>query len=376
MNPVLQVNSNAKHDTLFIAFELSAKKWKLGFSNGLKHRITTITAGDWDCLLNEISLAKQKLHCTEQCAIFSCYEAGRDGFWIHRALIQSGIQNVVIDSASIEVSRKKSAKTDNIDVKALLRLLMRYITGEKEALTIVRVPSVEDEDRRRISRERERLVKERGAHSARIKSLLFLHGIKVDSVKQLHGNTDKLKAAVTGYDLPKDLVSEIERELHRHKMVDEQIKSLEALQQTRATESDNHAARQINQLMKLKAVGWQSSWVLSTEFFGWRDFKNARQVGACAGLTPTPYDSGDSQREQGICKAGNRRIRKIMVELSWLWLRYQPQSDLSQWYERRFAHGSKRMRRIGIVAMARKLLISLWKYLEYGELPANSIVAA
>ncbi|WP_280525325.1 IS110 family transposase [Parashewanella spongiae] len=323
-----------------------------------------------------MALAKEKLFCVENCKVISCYEAGRDGFWIHRALIKDGIENHVIDSASIEVSRKqKKVKTDRVDVIALLRLLMRYHSGEQEALNIINVPNVEAEDKRRINRERERLVKERGSHSARIKSLLCLHGISVENISKLKGKVNQLKTAVLNKPLPTDLVTEIERELDRHEIVDKQIKTIEKLQKQRVLDDCDDASQKINQLMQLKGVGWQSSWVLVTEFFHWREFKNAKQVGACAGMTPTPYDSGDSQREQGICKSGNRRIRKIMVELSWFWLRYQPKSELSLWFEQRFAHGSKRMRRIGIVAMARKLLIKLWKYLEHGEVPSGATMS-
>ncbi|WP_133309449.1 IS110 family transposase [Parashewanella spongiae] len=376
MSTVLQVKDNAKFVNLYIAFELSSKTWKLGFSNGEKKRVKTIDSRDWKALHHEIALAKEKLFCVENCKVISCYEAGRDGFWIHRALIKDGIENHVIDSASIEVSRKqKKVKTDRVDVIALLRLLMRYHSGEQEALNIINVPNVEAEDKRRINRERERLVKERGSHSARIKSLLCLHGISVENISKLKGKVNQLKTAVLNKPLPTDLVTEIERELDRHEIVDKQIKAIEKLQKQRVLDDCDDASQKINQLMQLKGVGWQSSWVLVTEFFHWREFKNAKQVGACAGMTPTPYDSGDSQREQGICKSGNRRIRKIMVELSWFWLRYQPKSELSLWFEQRFAHGSKRMRRIGIVAMARKLLIKLWKYLEHGEVPSGATMS-
>jgi transposase len=175
-----------------------------------------------------------------------------------------------------------------------------------------------------------------------------------------------------GYDLPEDLKAELAREYQRYELVDQQVKELEGLQVERAEAQDIPAMHSIHQLMSLKGVGWQSSWILIMEFFAWRAFANAKQLGACAGLTPTAYDSGDSQREQGISKAGNKRIRKLMIELSWLWLRYQPNSELSKWFEQRFGGGGKRMRRIGIVALARKLLIALWRYLEYGVIPEGA----
>jgi len=377
MKTVLQSKDNVFNPVLYMAFELSAKKWKLVFGNGQRTRMKTIAAGDWTALLAEIERAKSKLNCPADAPVVSCYEAGRDGFWIHRALQAEGIENYVVDSASIEVSRRKrQAKTDRLDAGALLRLLMRYLSGEKVALHPVRVPTVEEEDRRRLNREREYLLKERGAHSARIKSLLVAHGIRPARLSELPRLLPTAKAAVTGYALPADLKAELEREYERYVLVDQQVKALEQLQHARAASADSAAIQMVQQLRNLKGVGWQSSWGLSTEFFSWRQFKNAKQVGACAGLTPTPYDSGDSTREQGISKAGNKRIRKLMVELAWLWLRYQPHSALSQWFEQRFGSGGKRMRRIGIVALARKLLIALWRYLEHGVLPEGAVLKA
>jgi transposase len=375
MNAILQTNDTALASALYMATELSNKKWKLGFSNGEKNRIITIDAGDWPALTAAINLARTKLYCAPDCHVVSCYEAGRDGFWIHRSLTADGIENHVLDSASIEVSRrKKKVKTDRVDVIALLRLLMRYMNGEKEALHAIRIPTVEAEDQRRLNRERDRLIKERGAHSARIKSLLIAHGIRLEKMSDLPLLLPTAKAAVIGYDLPADLKAELEREFARYELADKQIKKLEKLQIDRTEAEGVPATRNIQHLRSLKGVGWQSSWILCMEFFNWREFKNAKQVGACAGLTPTPYDSGDSTREQGISKAGNKRVRKLMVELAWLWVRYQPGSMLTLWFQKRFGSGGKRMRRIGIVALARKLLIALWRYLETGVIPEGAIL--
>ena len=377
MKTVLQSKDNVNYPVLYIAFELSDKKWKLVFGNGERTRQKTIAAGDWSALRKENAQAKAKLRCAGDARVVSCYEAGRDGFWIHRALQGEGIENHVVDSASIEVSRrKKQAKTDRIDGGALLRLLVRYCSGDKAALRPVRVPTVEEEDRRRLNRERERLLEERGAHSARIRSLLVAHGIRLDKLSALPQLLPGAKAAVSGYALPAELKAELGREYERYVLVDRQVKELEHLQRERAAKADSAAMRGVQQLRSLKGVGWQSSWLLMMEFFSWRQFKNAKQVGACAGLTPTPYASGESSREQGISKAGNKRIRKLMVELSWLWLRYQPRSALSQWFEQRFGSGGKRMRRIGIVALARKLLVALWRYLEHGVLPEGAALKA
>jgi transposase len=307
--------------------------------------------------------------------VVSCYEAGRDGFWIHRALVAEGIDNQVLDSASIEVSRRqKKVKNDRVDVIALLRLLMRYMNGEKEALHTIRIPTVTEEDNRRLNRERGRLLKERGAHSARIKSLLITHGIVLEKMNRLTSLLKTARAAVVEYDLPPDLKRELTWEYDRYVLVDQQIKQLEKLQIERADSLAIPETDNVQRLRNLRGVGWQSSWILVMEFFNWREFKNAKQVGACAGLTPTPYDRGDSTRGQGISKAGNKRIRTLTVELSWLWLRYQPDSGLSQWFEKRFAHGGKRMRRIGIVVLARKLLVALWRYLTHGVIPEGAVL--
>jgi len=376
MTAILQRDNNAPGLVLYMALELSNKTWKLGFGNGKKARQVTIEAGDLGALEVQITLAKEKLKLAPGCAVKSCYEAGRDGFWIHRHLVGQGIDNIVIDSASIEVNRRqRRAKTDSVDVQSLLRLLIRYSGGEKKVMSIVRVPRVEEEDRRRLHRERERLVKERGAHRARIKSLLIAHGIRLEIGSDFPDQLTALKSA-GGYDLGDELKAELRREYQRYQLVADQIKALEKTQQQRVEQASGGALQQVRQLMHLKGVGWQSSWILIMELFSWRQFKNQRELGACAGLTPTPYASGASEREQGISKAGNKRVRSLMVELSWLWLQYQPASQLSRWYQQRYANGGKRMRRIGIVAMARKLLIALWRYLRDGVIPEGAVLKA
>jgi transposase len=377
MTAILQGKDNVSEQVLYMALELSNKTWKLGFSNGTKIRQKTITAGDWVELHTQMELAKQKLRLAADCRIVSCYEAGRDGFWIHRDLQAEGITNHVIDSASIEVNRRqRRAKTDRVDVIALLRLLIRYWQGDQQAMSVVRVPTLAEEDQRRLNRERQRLLKERGGHSARIKSLRVAQGIRLAIRADFLEQLEKCQGGSQGYELGEDLKAELRREYARYQLVHEQVKQLEREQQLRAEQATSEAMALINQLRQLKGVGWQSSWSLVMEFFSWRDFQNARQLGACAGLTPTPYASGELEREQGISKAGNRQIRSLMVELSWLWLRYQPNSAITQWFQRRFAGGGKRMRRIGIVAMARKLLIALWRYVKEGQVPEGAVFKA
>jgi len=376
MIAILQSKDSVSEAVLYMALELSNKRWKLGFSNGERQRQVTIEAGDWVSLNDQITRAREKLRLPADCRMVSCYEAGRDGFWIHRALVDQGVENRVLDSASIEVNRRKRrAKNDKVDVKALLRLLQRYWQGERGMLSVVRVPTLEAEDQRRLHRERERLLKERGVHSARIKALLVAHGIRLRLDGDFLVQLDAARGGL-GYALGPDLQAELIREYARYRLVDEQIQGLEQEQKARAKAGLGEAMGQVNGLMQLKGVGWQSSWLLVMEFFAWRAFRNQRQVGACAGLTPTPYSSGDSEREQGISKAGNRRVRTLMIELSWLWLRYQPGSALSRWFQRRFAGGGKRMRRIGIVALARKLLIALWRYVTDGVIPEGAVLKA
>lgn len=373
MTTIPRQDNNPTMPRLYMAMELSNKSWKLGFSDGAKNRQMSVAAGDWPALSAAVKTSKERFGLAPTTPVFSCYEAGRDGFWIHRALMDLTICNVVIDSSSIEVNRRqRRAKTDSVDVKALLRLLQRYLGGEHSVMSVVRVPSPEQEDRRRLHRERERLVKERGSHSSRIQALLVMHGIRITV-----GRRD-IESQLTPHRalLGPDLRAELDREVARYQLVDDQIKALDKEQKRRVKDCETESYKQIDRLMQLKGVGWQSSWMLVMEFFNWRAFRNRRELAACAGLTPTPYDSGDSRREQGISKAGNRRIRRLMVELSWMWLRHQPESELSQWYERRYAHGGKRMRRIGIVAMARKLLISLWRYHQDGVVPAGAVMSS
>lgn len=372
----LYTNHNATCGILFMSMELSFKRWKLGFGNGSRERQVTIDARNFQQLKAAVSKAKEALNLPEEAPVYSCYEAGRDGFWIHRCLRHLGIINLVVDSSSIEVSRRqRRAKTDCIDAHKLLSMLLRYYGGEKRLWGIARVPSVEQEDERRVHRELERLKKEQGAHSARIKSLLILHGLVAEKV----GGKDwpaRVRAFQQwdGSALSLDLRNELIREGQRLEVVRAQIRELDDERKARLKRCESPRMEQIARLMRLKAIGLNSAWMFVMEFYGWREFKNRRQIGALAGLTGTPHDSGDSLREQGISKAGNRRIRAMIMEIAWLWLRYQPNSKLSRWYGERFAGSSKRMRRVGIVALARRLLIDLWRYLKAGVVPEGAVL--
>ena len=372
---MIQVEDNTKKQHLYIAFELSNREWKLAFGDGFKHRQKTIAARCLNLLEAEIEKARNHFGMEAGVEIYSCYEAGRDGFWLHRYLVSCGIKNVVVDSASIEVNRRyRRAKTDRIDAGKLLQMLIRDISGERKVWSVVRVPSIEQEDARRTNRERDRLLKERTAHINRLKSLLILYGIKMKISKRFKEDIDCVKLW-DGSTLLENIKNELRREYDRYTTVNGQLEAMQKEQVEKQT-ADDRISQQIEKLKKLKSIGPVSSRQLILEYFGWRKFSNVKEVGAAAGLTPTPYSSGNSQIEQGISKAGNYRVRKVMIELGWLWLRYQLNSKLSQWFIKRFAFGGKRMRRIGIVALARKLLIALWKYLEKGIIPEGATLKA
>jgi transposase len=361
---------------LYMAMELSNSSWILGFGNGQRTRRKSIDARDRFRLIEEVQLAKQKLGLEPDTPVVVCFEAGRDGHWIYRWLSAEGFKVLEIDSSSIETARgRKHVKTDRIDVEKLLDLLMRYCLGFRKAFRIVRVPSEEAEAGQRLHREDEWLIRQRGRVSNRLKGLLVTQGITEVPLKREF--VDWLEKAQTwnGSDLSDALKTEISRLYEQYQLMNAQIAEVEQAYQQELL-SDTAVANKRRQLERLKCIGPKTSRILSAEVFSWRVFSNGKQVGAMSGLVPTPSQSGDVQREQGISKAGNRRVRRVMIELAWFWLRWQPESQLSEWFNRRFAHGGKRMRRIGIVALARKLLIALWRYVEHGEIPKGAVLKA
>jgi len=355
--------------TIFCAaLELSVAKWKIAFSDGERCRLATIEAGDWKSFDEEVLKARKRFGVEATVNLHTCYEAGRDGFWIHRELLKKDILNIVVDPSSIEVSRRaRRAKTDSIDARALAEKLVKHVRGEKKVWQVVRVPTVAEEDARRLHRERERLTKERTGHITRVKSLLALFGVKLSNVRRLELVEERLPSAHC---------AEMKREVERLKLVDQQMEQLAAVRDEAVREHQLPNAKKIEQLEQLKALGPTSATILVSELFGWREFKNGKQVGACAGLTPTPFASGSVDREQGISRAGNRRVRTLCVEIAWGWVRYQPESALAKWFNERFAKGSGRSRRVGIVALARKLLVALWRYLKDGVIPEGALLKA
>jgi transposase len=370
-----QIRAYEVNTTLYMAMELSNSQWKLGFGNGTKLRHKTIDARDRQRCLEEVALSKVKLKLPTDAAVVCCFEAGRDGHWIYRWLESEGFEVMEIDSSSIETARgRKHVKTDRIDVEKLLDLLIRYHGfGLRKAFRVVRVPSVAAEAGQRLHREDEYLIRQRTRVSNRIKGLLVAQGLKEVSLRGNFASYLERARLWNGDGLTAELKTELTR-LHAQYTVF--IDQLKALARSYAEElaTDTPLAEKRRRLERLKSLGPKTSRILSAEVFGWRSFANGRQVGAFSGLTPTPSQSGDSDTEQGISKAGNRRVRRVMIELAWLWLRWQPDSELSRWFNHRFAHGGKRMRRIGIVALARKLLIALWRYTEHGVIPPGAVL--
>ena len=279
----------------------------------------------------------------------------------------------MVDSSAIEVNRRKRrAKSDGLDVRKLLSMLMRYEQGERHVWQVVKAPSVEAEDQRHLHRDVETLKQERASTTTRIEGLLSSQGLRVTSLTKLPEQLEALRLW-DGSPVPPGLRRRVLRVYAHHTFLSEQIAAVEAERRAQLHASTDARIDQVRQLMLLKGMGINGAWLLVLEFFGWRAFKNRREVGGLAGFTPTPYQSGESAREQGITKSGNRHVRWMTTELAWSWLRFQPDSALSCWFRQRFGSGGKRLRRIGIVAVARKLLIALWRFLETGVLPEGAV---
>jgi len=370
-----------EYATVHVLFELSKAKWLLGvlLPGSQKMSRYTIKGGDLVALSARLADWRAKAaRSGKPVRIVACYEAGLDGHWLHRWLTEQGVISYEVDPSSIEVPRRaRRAKTDRIDLGTLQRALFAYLRGEPRACSMVHVPSVEEEDRKRRTRERGRLKKERTAHSNRIKALLFGQGIR-DVMPLKPGFLASLDQVRTGDGraLPLRLKEEIVREHERLCLVDKQLRALEATNKAELrAAAPGSAAAKIRQLIELKSVGAVSGQELVNEVF-YRSFANRRQVGSYFGLTGTPYDSGNSRRDQGISKAGNRRARTLAIQLGWLWLRHQPDSELSRWFRARVGNQKGRIRRIAIVALTRKLMVALWRYLTTGLVPSGAVLRA
>ncbi|MBM4438695.1 MAG: IS110 family transposase [Actinobacteria bacterium] len=361
--------------TIHVAIELSMKSWIIVIHSPDQDRLSRhrLEPGDSEGLLALIAKVRARAARVlgRAPAVVSCYEAGYDGFWLHRRLVAAGIENVVIDPASLTVDRRaRRAKTDRIDGEKMIRSLMAYRRDEPRVMSVVRVPSPEQEDARRRSRERARLIQEQTGHLNRIKALLRTLGLAA-------GEPGRRNWAAwlahqrdwQGQSVPPQLRAEIVREHARLMLVRDQIKALAAAPAPVATAAASaHLAR-------LKSLGPAFSDTLASELL-WKDFRNRRQVGAYCGLAPSPWQSGGVEHDQGIDKAGNRRARHAAIELAWLWLQHQPQSALSRWFHDRVGEQRGRVRRIAIVALARKLVIALWRFLTTGLVPTGAVLKA
>lgn len=364
--------STGSRPTLFVALELSQGTWQVTCTTGPGQapRERRIPARAQAEFLAEIARAKQRFGLPADAVVRSCYEAGRDGFWVARWLTGLGIDNLVIESASIEVPRRaRRVKTDRVDGRKLLALLLRYAGGERGVWKVVRVPSDEVEDRRHLDRTLRAVKSDRTRAMNRIRSLLATQGVHVAG-SLAHLQLEHVRRW-DGQPLLAGLRRRLARECEHVAMLTQQLRGLEA--QHRAAMRQPHvAALQARRLQQLRGIGPGTAWLYATEIFSWRAIRNGRELGALAGLVAAPYQSGATRYDQGITKAGHGHWRAMTVELAWGWLRYQPQSALTRWYLERFHAGGRRARRIGIVALARKLLIALWRYVETGAVPAGA----
>jgi len=361
--------------TLLLAFELGERTWKLGFTTGLgqQPRIRQIPARATDRVVEELARAKARFRLPADAPVMSCYEAGREGFWLHRWLVAHAVNNQVIDSSSIEVNRRaRRAKTDRLDLGGLLSLLARDQQGDRR-WRVVRVPSVDEEDARQLHRTRETVQQDRNRLINRLKGLMTTQGLTlpVDANFPTQLETAQLW---DGRPIPPGLKARLHRAWAQLEFLNRTLEELDAERGALTADPQTTMGRYVSALPTLRGIGPVGTWTLATEIFGWRQIKNRRQLGALVGLVPAPYQSGESAHDQGITRAGNKHVRRLMVQLAWSWVRYQPDSALTEWYQGKFGRGSRRLRRIGIVALARKLLIALWHYVEHGEIPEGAIV--
>lgn len=377
MQPTQALNFTHDGEVLAVSLELANKSWKIGLDDG-KRKVPLVkvvdhaqAAGRVGEVLAVIAAAKAKFGLAPGVPVVVVYEAGQDGFWIQRDLEALGMQVLVVDPASIPVERKKRrAKTDRLDAILLVQTLRAWLRGERNRMRVVHVPAAAAEAQRHLVRDRGILQKEIGQHRDRMRKLLRLVGCWESDRGDLKGRLERGEVQDRhGSALPAELRERLLRECARLQLVEAQLAGLE---QTLPEQLPAVVQERLLQLMQMKAVGLVGAERLLLELF-WRNFNNRREVGSCVGLAPQPYDSGESRVDQGISKAGNQRVRALVIEMAWMWLRYQPQSALAQWFNKRTSGtgSNKRSRRIAIVAVARRLVILLWRYLKDGVLPQD-----
>jgi transposase len=372
MTATTRCEMSVREPILFVAFELSKKEWKLAMTSGfgVAPWVKTVPSRDRQAVKQVLEQGRQRFGLPAGARVVSCYEAGRDGFWIHRALTQLGIENRVVDSASIEVNRRaRRAKTDRLDALKLVRMLVRVWFGEQGVWREVRVPTVTQEAARHVSRERSALTQEETRLVNQMRGWLTTWGAILPA-RRRDGWWTRVRDWA-GDPLPGAVQARLARAEARLQVLADQIAELEVQQQAAVMAAAPASA--VRRLVQLKGVATTSASVLVDEGLVWRAFRNRRQIGGFLGFAPTPYDSGDSTREQGISRAGNARLQAIGIQLAWNWVRWQPASALTQWYRTHFGRG-KRTRRIGIVGVARKLLIALWRYVTAGVVPEGAIL--
>lgn len=364
--------------TLYVALELASREWLLTMSRGpegKRHR-ARVQAGDREGIRRALAQAKARFGLAAAAAVRSCYEAGRDGFWPARLLTTLGVENLVVDSSSIEVPRRaRRAKTDRLDGEKLLRMLLRYWSGEREVWSVVRVPTPAAEDARHASRSLTTLQAERTRYRNRIHSLLALHGV---ARRRLDARFPERVAAArdwAGGPLGPELQARVLEQWRLLRAVEAERVTRRRAERARVRASRTTTGTIAQRLAQVRGVAARAATILGDELFT-RDLRTRREVGALSGLVSTPYQSGERCLDQGLSRNGIPAVRRIAVQLAWAWLRYQPTSALSQWYQQRFGRGGPGMRKVGIVALARRLLIALWRYVTSDVIPEGARLKA
>lgn len=369
---------NAPSATRYVAFELGSTTWTLAFttSPGQRARLRRIDAGDLAGLEKEVGMAKVRFGLPLEAAVRSCYEAGRDAFWLHRWLVAQGIENLVVDSASIEVNRRaRRAKTDRLDAGKLVHLLMRWAQGERKVWRVVQVPTPAAEAARQLTREIDTVREDRKRVRNRIQAFLAAQGIRVALGPGFPARLPDLMTG-DGRPLPAAWRTRLAREWAHLEAIEVRLTTLTAERDAQIATGTDRVAEAARQLCRLRGVAETSAAVFSAELFGTRTFANGRQLGALTGLVPVPYRSDQRVQDQGISKAGRAELRRVAIQVAWGWVRWQPDSALTQWFTRRFAAAGGRSRRIGIVAVARKLVIALWRFVAQGVIPEGATLKA
>jgi transposase len=360
--------------TVYLAFELGSTTWTLAFGHGSRRppRLRTIPAGDLAGLQREIAAAGACFGVPAETPVRSCYEAGRDGFWLHRWLERHGVANVVVDSSSIEVNRRhRRAKTDRLDAMKLVILLQRWAGGERGVWQVVHVPTPEAEAARQLPREITTVQADRTRVRNRILALLAAQGVRVRVTARLPAQLATLQTG-DGRPLPTAVQARLTHECAHLATIDARLTALRAQRATQVHEATDRVAEVARRLCQVRGVAEASAALFSAELFGTRTFANGRQLGALVGLVPVPYRSDQRVADQGISKAGQPELRRVSLQVAWGWLRWQPTSALTRWFQQRFGGAGGRSRRIGIVAVARKLLIALWRFVTQGVVPAGA----